>query len=164
MDRAWLSQLTERLRMEVLMPCIAEFRTKLEELRDQPLESFLEVLSPLFTEARLEFKALLESPLNKQLAPEFNQLFYGYLVSDFNSVMPEDYPYILGIGNIKDEGRMCFVYLDRRTIIKLYPNITTSAIPIVFVETSEDLGTGNFTSTDIAYHPDDIRIVPLEDQ
>lgn len=162
MDSAWLSQLTERLRMEILMPRIAEFRTKVEELGGQPIKAFLEVLSPLVSEARLEFKALLESPLNKQLAPEFNQLFYGYLVSDFNSVIPEDYPYILGIGNIRDERRMCFVYLYRARVREVYPELTPTSIPIVFVETSDDFAAGNFTSMEIAHHPDDIRIVPLE--
>lgn len=162
MDKAWLSQLTERLRMEILMPRIAEFRTKLEELRNQPLKSLLEFLSPCITEARIEFKILLEVPIGKQLAAEFSQIFYGYAVWDFNSVIPADYPYIMGIGNIGDEGRMCFLYLDRSRIVERYPDIPLMAIPIISVETAEDVETGNFKQVDIVYHPDDIRVVPFD--
>lgn len=164
MDKAWLSQLTERLRMEILMPRIAEFRTKLEELRNQPLKAFLEFLSPRFTEARIEFKMLLEVPIGKQLATEFSQIFYGYTVWDFNSVIPADYPYIMGIGNIGDEGRMCLLYLNRSRIVEKYPGLPPMTIPIISVETAEDVETGNFKQVDIAHHPNDIRVVPLDDQ
>ncbi len=164
MDKAWRIQLAERLRMEILMPRIAEFRTKLEELRNQPLKAFLEFLSPRITEARIEFKVLLEVPVGKQLATEFSQIFYGYTVSDFNSVIPADYPYIMGIGNIGDVGRMCFLYLNRSRIAERYPDIPLTAIPIISVETAEDVETGNFKQIDIACHPDDMRVVPLDDQ
>ena len=165
MDNVWLSQLTERFRREILMPRLAEFRTRIEELRNQPLESFLEEGGDtLISETHLEFMTLLEAPIGKQLAPEFKQIFFGYLVSGFNSVLSDDFPYIMAIANVRDERQMRFIFMFRVKIAGLYPKLPFTGIPIVFAETLKDVANGRFYDIKIVEHPDDVLIIPLEDQ
>ena len=160
MDAAEREHIVERLRGEILSPRIDGFRAVAESLRGEPLDAFHEAFTPLFQEARAVFRELIEVPTALNIPPDINQLFFAYTISDFNSALPPDYPYILAIANVSEERRFCCICIERKWVSKVFPEAPSGAVAVVFVETTEDLAKGNIFAMDIAYSPADVHIVP----
>lgn len=162
MDEAVKARIIKRLRKEVFLPGLAELRQALEDLRERPLEAFLEALGPIVSEARMLFREMIEVMPDGETPPELNQAFYAYFISDTNSLLPADYPFIIAVANIRRERRFCFIGIARRNVTKFFPGLAGGAIPIISVETKADLESGNFTNIDVANTPEDMRIVSID--
>lgn len=162
MDAAERQGIVERLRAEILLPRTDAFLMVAEGLREEPIEAFQEAATHFIQQARALFRELIEVPTAFKVPPELNQLFYAYMVSDFNSALPNDYPYILAMANIRGERRYCVVCIARKWVVERFPEAPATAVSIISVETSEDLARGQIDQMDIAYNPADLRIVPID--
>ena len=162
MDAAEYRSIVERLRREILLPRVDAFRMAAESLRGEPLEAFHKATTPFIQQARALFRELIEVPTAFKIPSELNQLFYAYTISDFNSALPADYPYILAMANISDERRFCVICIQRKYVSERFPGFPPEAVPIIFAESSENLAKGDPIQIDIAYHPADLRIVPID--
>ncbi|MEK7464154.1 MAG: hypothetical protein AAB617_00020 [Patescibacteria group bacterium] len=130
---------TQKLEFDILPPLVLEFKLYIEGLRLQPLADFREAASELIHRGFAEFLSFLGIEDPNLISSEDYALYVGYVISTFNSVMPKNYPYIVALVFIKEVNKVRIAYLYRKTIQGIHDVISQDFVPLVILNTMNDL-------------------------
>ena len=120
---------------EKLSVITGALRTVLEETGPIPMELFGETVKILVQTACVSFAAVMGLDDSKKIPGELSDLFNSKVISSFNSVLPDGFPYLVAAVSGSSGRSQIRISCIRKDILPGYHDIVSKNIfPLIFLQ------------------------------
>ena len=136
----------------ILPPLVSALGRLSAKLATGPIDKF-EIVTKFLIQKALEglMRAAQAQKLN-DINDRVRSVATAYIISELNSALPIDHPYITALLDIKKEpGGLHFICLRRKLIPGMHDCLSRNLVPILFVDSREEFESGRIKITDVRF-------------
>lgn len=146
-------EILAHLRMNILPPIVYVLKVKSGALREFPPKEFKRAASILIVKIEEEFLNFTGTQKFQDFNFTFASLVHRLIASSFNSVLPLDYPYAVGVVQVKDQPTIGYTFVKRKIIPGIQECEHQDFLLVQEVESKEDIENGNHGTLRIISNP-----------
>lgn len=132
----------QKFKSEILPPLVSLFESIKDELSNSPLNVFSAAATELLKTAFSKFLTTTGVEKYEDLDTDTIGSVIFLAVSGFNSALPLNYPYLVGVLMVKNENSTRFICLRRSSIPGIHDCLNKNMVPIIKLDTLAEAASG----------------------